>query len=276
MQKERNRTRQEWRETREGNRTFHYTMKGWLTDDDRDKLKQHETHELLELQGQPPNGDMDKSIGHWTGTAIDRNMFDVSPLDADAALAVGSNNIQQGGNIRHTAATPAVIQEQSRISGVGSNVDDLDDVLSELAQASGEMMLKKFQPQTVQRIVGKGAAWPDQQREDFLNEVYLDIVAASAGRPNKAVDVQNAMQLGPLMAQAGANPWALIQYYAKVLDANLNPTDFAPVMPPQQPPGGQAPQQKPQGGPNNMHPGNAGQQRGGQPPPPGVQQGGAH
>jgi hypothetical protein len=173
------------------------------------------------------------------------------------------------------AATPAVIQEQARISGVSSNVDDLDDLLSELAQSGGEMMIRKFSSQTVIRIVGPGAAWPEQNREDYLNMISLDIVAASSGRPNKAVDVQNATQLVPLMVSAGANPWAIIEYVVKVMDANLDPSNFAPPVQPQPMQQGQ-PQQgqqlpRPQGG---QHPGNVGHHQGNQ-PPMGLQ-GGAH
>jgi hypothetical protein len=273
MQQERNRSRQELREHRKVNRPFFWTMKGWSSKDDKAKFSDHETGELIELEGQPTNGDMNNAIGHWVGTAIDQNMYSTVPLDEDSRLAVGSNQIQQQANLKHTAATPAVIQEQARISGVSSNVDDLDDLLSDLAQSGGEMMLREFSPQTVQRIVGRGAAWPDQQREDFLNMIYLDIVAASSGRPNKAVDISNAQQLVPLMLQAGANPWPIIQYLAKVADANLNPADFAPVAPPQQP--GVAPQ-KPQGGAQGMHPGNVGSQQQSQPMPAGVQRGGAN
>ena len=280
MQKERNRSRQELREHRIGNRPFHWTMSGWLDEKDTSKLIQHETHELLELKGQPTNGDMNNAIGHWAGTPIDQSMYQTQPLNEDAQLAVGTNAVQQGQGIRHVAATPAVIQEQARISGVSSNVDDLDDLQSEMAFAGGEMMLREFSPDTIKRIVGVGAVWPDQQREDFLNAIYLDIVAASSGRPNKSVDIQNAQQLIPLMAQAGANPIALIEYLVKVLDANLKPADFFPPMPPmggqpQQQQGGQSPTKK-QAPPTSQQPGNVGHQPGGQGFPSGVQQGGQH
>lgn len=272
MQKERNRTRQELREHRKVNRPFFFGLKGTLTESDKDKLSNHESGEFIELESAPigTNGvqNVPDAIGKWTGIPIDQSMYTTQPLDEDAALAVGSNAVQQGQPIRHVAATPAVIQEQARISGVSSNVDDLDDLLSEMAQAAGEMMLREFNPQTVQRIVGKGASWPDQQKEDFLNEIFLDIVAASSGRPNKAVDVQNAQQLIPLMMQNGANPWTCIQYIAKVMDANLDPKDFAPTSPPMPPPGMGAPQGQQNPGqrphPNTPHPGTVGQQQGGQ------------
>lgn len=280
MQKERNRTRQELREHRKVNRPFFWGVKNTLSEGDMDKLSNHETGEFIQLESAPigTNGlqNVPDAIGKWVGTPIDQSMYTTQPLDEDAALAVGSNAVQQGQPIRHVAATPAVIQEQARISGVSSNVDDLDDLLSEMAQAAGEMMLREFNPQTVQRIVGQGASWPQEQKEDFLNEVYLDIVAASSGRPNKAVDVQNAQQLIPMMLQAGANPWTCIQYIAKVLDANIDPKDFAPTSPPMQPQGQPGQQQSAHPNrphPNSPHPGNVGQQLGGQQAPPMMQGG---
>lgn len=278
MQMERNRSRQELREHRKVNRPFFWTQAGWVTGDDLGKFSQHETGELVQIKGSPVSGDMKNAIGTWSGAPIDQAVYSTAPLDDDARLAVGSNQAQQGSKIGNVAATPAVIQEQARMTGVSSNVDDLDDLLSELAQAAGEVMLRRFSPQTVSRIVGKGAAWPDAQRADFLNEIYLDIVAASSGRPNKAVDIQNAQQIVPMLLNAGANPWAVIKYLVGITDANLNPSDFAPIMQPQMAPSGQSPQQVPNQPlqPGHPHPGLVGGQRGGQPAPQGTQTGGAN
>ncbi len=283
IQKERNRTRDELKKHRETNRPFFGILNGSLEPEDEDKFANHETGELVKFRKVPTNNNgqenVEGAVWHWEGQSIDKNVYDTTPLEQDASLAIGSNQIQQGLPIRHVAATPAVIQEQARMSGTSSNVDDLDDLLSELAQASGEIMLRVFRSETVQRIVGQGAVWPDQNKEDFLNQIFLDIVAASSGRPNKAVDIQNAQQIVPLMMQAGANPWGVIEYLCRVMDANLNPADFAPTAPPMAPPGGPAPQ-----GPqhpskpltHNQQPGRVGQQPGGQGLLPGTQVGGHH
>lgn len=297
IQRERNRSRDELKKHREVNRPFFGAMKGTIEDDDLDKLMNHETGELIQFSKVPQraNGgeDVENALFTWTGTPIDKNIYDSTPLEQDAALVTGSNQIQQGAGLRHVAATPAVIQEQARMSGNSSNVDDLDDLLSELACAGGEMELRAFKPETVVRVVGPGAqnAWPTETKEDFLNGVFLSIQAASSGRPNRAVDIQNAQQLIPLIAQAGGNPIALIEYLVKVLDANLNPADFFPVAPPglgapgspsaqsgpkQQGSGSQQPQHPDKPMMHNQQPGRVGNQPGGQGLMPGVQQGGSH
>lgn len=270
-QKEWNRIGEELRKHRKSNRPFYITLDGWLSELDVDKLGDHETCELVRVKGMPPGGDLKSNLVRFDAAPIDAQLYSRANLLEDVVTTVGTT--QAAPPQKHVAATPAVIQEQQRISGVSSNVDDLDDLLSELARAGGEIMLKEFSIQTVKRIAGPGAVWPEQQREDFLNEVFLDIVASSSGRPNKAVDVSTAQTLGPLMMQAGANPWALIQYYAKIMDSNLDPKDFAPVTPPAPPQAANPPAKPPQNDAQRP-PGMVGQQQGGIRPVP-VMQGGA-
>ena len=236
MQLERNRSRQEMIDHRKANRPFFWALAGTVEEDDQDKLANHETGELLILKSAPMgnNGTQNvvDAIGKWQGVPIDGNLYTTLPINEDVNLVVGSNQIQQQQPIRHVAATPAVIQEQARISDVNSNVDDLDDLLTEMAKASGEIILRVFSPQTVQRIAGRGAVFPQDNKQDFLNEIDLQIVAASSGRPNKAIEVANFERVAPLLLQAGANPWGVIKEAIKRLDDKLEPSDFAPTMMP--------------------------------------------
>lgn len=250
IQKEWNRTREELRKHRKSNRPFYLAVEGWLTDPDIEKLSDHETCEIIKVKGAPPNGQLRDAIVPFQSAPIDPTLYQTTPLMEDVTHVIGTNAPQAP--MRHVAATPAVIQEQARISGVNSNVDDLDDLLSELARAAGEIMLKAFSLTTVRRVVGNGAVWPEQNREDFLNEVFLDIVAASSGRPNKAVEIANYERIAPLMLQAGANPWGIISEGIKRLDDRLEVLDFAPTQPvnptPAAKPQGESPHGQPQQG----------------------------
>jgi hypothetical protein len=236
MQKETNRTGQELREHRKVNRPFFYGLKNMVSESNLKKFADHETGEYIELESPllGANGQQNvvDAIGKWVGTPIDPNVYSRVNINEDVTKVIGSNAQQQGAPIRHVAATPAIIQEQARMSDVNSNVDDLDDLLSELANGSGEMMLRTFTPETVKRIVGRGSAWPDQQREDFLNAVYLDIVASSSGRPNKAVEIANYERIAPVLIQAMQNPalWPIAEEGIKRLDDRLNIEPFYKAM----------------------------------------------
>lgn len=251
IQKEWNRSRQALREHREQNAPFYVAKAGWLTKEDKEKLGNHESGEVVELQGAPTDGDLSKALVAFRPAPIDPAVYQSTPYVEDIFRVLGQQNTVEPP--RNVAATPAVIQEQLRVSGVNSNVDDLDDLLSDLAKAGGEIMLREFSPMTMKRIVGVGAVWPDQQREDFLNEIYLTIVASSSGRPNKAVEIANFERIAPLMLNAGANPWGVIEEAVKRLDDRLEPAKFAPVMPPSP-----VPAEKPKGD-GAQKPGQSGQ-----------------
>jgi hypothetical protein len=60
--------------------------------------------------------------------------------------------------------------------------------------------------ETVQRIAGRGAVLPQQNREDYLNQVLVSTKAASSGRPNKAMDIANFERIVPLIIQALTHP----------------------------------------------------------------------
>ena len=58
-------------------------------------------------------------------------------------------------------ATETSIAENSRMSSTSDNVDDLDEWLTEITKSGGQLMLMQLSKQTIEEIVGPGAAWPD-------------------------------------------------------------------------------------------------------------------
>ena len=96
---------------------------------------------------------------------------------------------------------------------------------------------------------------PNENRADFVNELELETVAASSGRPNKAVEIANWQQLAPLIIQAAqamaANPalgktmMAVVRESVERLDDRLEPEDFYPTPGPVAAPPPVAPQGAP-------------------------------
>ena len=46
--------------------------------------------------------------------------------------------------------------------------------------------------ETVRRIVGPGAVWPELTRQDIADEIFLEIEAGSSGKPNRAQDLEQS------------------------------------------------------------------------------------
>jgi len=262
-QKEWNRTREELKKHRKANAPGWMAAKGMLTSEDKEQLQAAPTNAVTELQGVPQGVPLDKVFCPRPTVPIQGELYDTSAMVQDMLMATGSqqNNIAQGQP--NATATGQTIVEQSKMTVTSSNVDDLDDCLSFVARVSGEMMLKEMSPDTVQRIAGRGAAWPqqDEVRKEFLNQIYLTTKAASSGRPNKQIELRNWQIAGPILQQAGANPQFIVRETLRRLDDQLDPEQAFPLSMPNMPA-----QQVPQGGQHQPSP--QGQHEPGVTPPP--------
>ena len=145
---------------------------------------------------------------------------------------MGAQEAQFGGISRATA-TETSIAESARMSSLGANVDDLDSFMSEIARASGQVMLAEMSVDEVKKIAGKGAVWADLVREDMMEEVYLEIEAGSTGKPNRAAELANIERIMPFLLQIpGIDPKWLAKELLKRLDDNLDlTTAFAEGIP---------------------------------------------
>lgn len=234
-QMEWNRTREALRDHRNASAPRYAGRKGILTENDKTALRNCVPNQFIDLEGVPPDMKIGDVFAPIPVVPVTPELYDTAPLEQDFMLGVGAQQANLGPAQPNVTATVGTIAEQSRLDVAGSNVDDLDSALSSLAQASGEMILQGFSKQTVQRIVGPGSAFPDspETRQDFLNEVFLQIKASSSGRPNKAIEVSNFRDLAPLLLQAGANPVGIVEEGARRLDDKMDFQKLFPLTPPE-------------------------------------------
>lgn len=230
-QKEWNRSRDALRAQRRANAPKYVARKGLLTEDDKAKLDTAEPNQVVELEGLPPDTEPGRFLSPMAHAPIDPLAYDTNPIREDFMLASRLQEANMGAAQPDVTATGQTIAEQSRQSVASSNVDDLDGLLSRLAEAGGEMLLREMPRQVVERIAGIGAVWPEQNREDFINEIYLEIEAASSGRPNKALEIANFERIAPLLLQAGANPLYLVQEGIRRLDDRADVNKAFPLVP---------------------------------------------
>ena len=144
-------------------------------------------------------------------------------------MSSGMQEANLGPAGKDVTATVGTIAEQSRMTMLGSNIDDLDSFLSRLAAAGVELMLRGFSQETMKRIVGVGAVWPEGQAEDYINEVQIKVKAASSGRPNKALELSQIQQIVPLLLQAGANPHGMVEEIVSRWDTQIDVDKFFPL-----------------------------------------------
>ena len=226
MQLEYNRSREGLRQHRIANRPAVVGANGALNESDVHKLADHATMEYIQLN--LPTGAKASDIMMPKPTVpIDPAVYDVEPLFQDLQRVSASQPADLGG-VSGATATESTISEQARSTTMGSAVDDIDEFLTDVVKASGEVLLKEMSIQTVKRIAGPGAVWPELTRLDYVDELFLDIRAGSSGRPNSAIRAANIERMMPYAIQLpDVNPKYLRDRLFQELDEDYDPEEAA-------------------------------------------------
>ena len=225
VQLEYNLARQRLREHRNANRPLYVVPVGALNESDVKKLMDRQPNEVIQLNSLQPGQDVGTIIQQVKPVPIDPTLYDVTPLMEDMFRVVGSQEANLGGTTGSTA-TEVSVAESSRMSSIGSNVDDLDDFLTELCRSAGQVLLTNMDPMTAEKIAGPGASWPTMSAQDIADELMLEVAAGSSGRPNKAAEIANFERLAPTIMQIpGIDPAWFAKEAIRRLDDGLDLTE---------------------------------------------------
>lgn len=232
MQLEINRARQGLREHRRAARPKTVGRQGMLEPADKEKLTGAKANEYVELAGLPDTMKVEDALVAWSGPQINPVLYETEGTYQDILRVVGMQEANLGGTSGATA-TESQIAEGSRVSSTTSTIDDLDEMLTELARSAGQVLFNEMLPETVKAIVGPGAIWPELSKVEISREIFLDIEAASSGRPNQAQQIQNATQIFPLLMQIpGLSPEWMAREMLRRLDDKMDLSDaFTPGLP---------------------------------------------
>jgi hypothetical protein len=191
---------------------------GNIPEDDANAIQSRAAHSITILKSLAPEEDINKKLQAFPTAGIDPALYNTQPAFADILRSVGTQEANLGGTSGATA-TETGIAESSRQSTLSSAIDEFDDLLTEMARAGGQILLQEMTEEKIKEIVGPGAVWPQQSREQIAKELALEAVAGSSGRPNQAQQVAVMERLYPLLFQLpGIKAEKLIQHGLRILD----------------------------------------------------------
>ena len=225
MQDDHNFAREGLREHRKAARPKYVIPKNSMEETDIVALRTHQPHHVAQIKGLQPGQKASDFISQVPTAAIDPNLYITTHLLDDIQIVIGSQEANLG-SVSKATATETSVAENARMTSIQSNIDDLDDFLSDLARDSGQVMLVEMDSESVISIVGPGAIWPELSAEEIKKEVNLKIEAGSSGRPNKAADLANMERVLPYIIQIpGIDPTWLAKELLRRLDDRLDITD---------------------------------------------------
>jgi hypothetical protein len=159
---------------------------------------------------------------------VDPNLYDTNHLMQDMNIVVGAQESDMGG-ISGGTATEVASAASATMSTIESNIDDMDDLLTEIARDGGQILMLNASMEKIKEIVGAGAVWPESEftRDKVAKELYLQVEAGSSGKANKAMEIANFERINPSMLQMpGLNKQRWLKEGIRRLDDKLNPEEF--------------------------------------------------
>lgn len=197
--------------------------KGMLDEEDKEMLANGVPFQVVELKALEKNQDVSKVVQQMKLSGVDYNLYETSSTMDDFVRAVGSPEASFGAMTSSGTATEASIAEGSRVSGVQSNIDDMDMFLSRVVRGAGQILMTEMSVDQVKKIVGIGAVWPELSMQELSNEIYLDIKAGSSGKPNSAQELAKLERAFPALSQIpGISPEWVAKKYLEALDPGID------------------------------------------------------
>lgn len=225
-QDEYNRLRESLRQHRIANRPLYVSPNGAFDEKDQKNLSGYPAHAVISLNQLKEGQSAGELLQPVAKVPIDPNVYEVEGLFSDTLRATGSQEANFGGS---SGATATEVAEASRsgASTTVSDTDDLDEMLTDLARDFGIVCLLNMSEETVKRLVGPGAMWPQMSKGEIMAEGALEVEAGSSGRPNRERDLANFERIAPFVLQVpGIKPEKLARHVLKLLDDKLDLNDF--------------------------------------------------
>ncbi len=222
VQAEYNRSREYRRMHREANKPKYATVKGRLSEGDKQLLSNAPAHAVIEFESLSAGEKIGDLVQRFESIPIDPALYETNSEMEDVLRTVGAQEADIGG-LSGATATESSIAQGSHATSLASNVDDLDEFLTDVFSALGQLLIMELSVETVKEIAGIGSVWPEIDRESVVKELNLKVRAGSSGRPNQAAQLANMERGMPYLLQLpGVNPYPLAHRYADLLEINLD------------------------------------------------------
>lgn len=188
LQDEYSRSRSNFRVTRERSIPGIVFNSSLVEPDEAKKLERSVHQELTGLR-LPTDQPLDRMFGPKPVASIDMRLFDNSTILSDMEKIAGVQEALQSSVSTPKTAREAEIQNSGFASRTSADRDQLEVMLTDLAQYTAEQSLTALSAQDVQRIAGAAAFWPEgMDINDLLTLVEVQIEAGTTGKPKEAGD----------------------------------------------------------------------------------------
>lgn len=175
---------------------------GAMEPEEADKLAKAKAGEMVPIKATRTDVDLRTLLVPISYPPMDPAVYDRARILAELERIWGVQEALTGSINTAKTATEADIQQQGFQARSSSRRDNMESVLSELAEYTCQIARVYLSDEDVRFIAGPTAFWPPYQGPDDLAEfMRIAIRAGSSGKPNTALERQAWANLLPLLQE---------------------------------------------------------------------------
>lgn len=203
LQEEYNFTRTMYREVRsESLPAIFYRKSGKVSDETLSAYKNRSGGiALIGIEGDT-GAPVTNDIAPFMPPAVNPAVYDTAQIMRDIEMVSGAQDASRASVNKAKTATEAEIMANGLQSRLAERQDLVEDMVSEIAQYSAQMLLLNLTADQVKTIAGSGAVWPSFSREQAYQNLEIKIRAGSSGKPHAMQERENWMNLLPQLKEA--------------------------------------------------------------------------
>ncbi len=201
LQDEHNTTRTNYAYHRKHSVPMWIGLAGKLAKDDPEKIKNANSMEVVLIEGDE-GMPINQYLQHFPAPQIDPNVYTTDHIRQDWEFVTRRGDSSRNMITKTKTAAEANIMQQNLNIGTNEITDTIEDVVQNIAQYSSELVLQEMSVEMVQRIVGSQnfiieQIWPDLTKDEIFEMVHLEVRAGSTGKPDKALDQKQWLEMLP-------------------------------------------------------------------------------
>lgn len=126
---------------------------------------------------------------------FDPRLYDISKAKREIDMMSGIPQLASGGTGDTELATEAAIANQQMGVQADRRKNIVEDYLKDIYICFVELAIQIFPEDNIKQLIGEGAVWPTLNREQLWHMLSLEIMAGSAGKPDKGKDLSDLMSM---------------------------------------------------------------------------------
>jgi hypothetical protein len=172
-----------------------------LTDDSVSAVQKAERQEYVGIEMLDPERPIRDAFAPKAYNPIDPNLYDTSIISREMEKMSGVQDALQAAVQIEKTATEARIQESGFGARTGQRRDQLEEVLTDLAEYVAQLCLQMLDQADAEKYAGSQALWMRLTAEQAFTSFDFEIKAGSTGKPQATSDRETWGTLLPLIVQ---------------------------------------------------------------------------